>query len=62
MVMRRSHDLLQNDRHLLFFQTIGGGSHISLGVLAERRGVDSLDRLGKLIQSRFAGSVVGSPA
>ena len=49
--MRRPHHLLQNHRHLFFFQAIGRGAHISLGVLAEGRSVDALDRLGKFVEA-----------
>src|SRR5579864_8580992 len=33
--MHRAYHLLQNHRHLFFFQTIRGGAHVGLGVLAE---------------------------
>src|ERR1700757_719314 len=33
--VNRSHNLLQDDCHLLFFQAIRSGAHVSLGMLAE---------------------------
>src|SRR5580692_5701503 len=45
--------LLQHDGHLLFFQTIRSRSHVSLGVLAEGRGVDELDCLQQLLQTKL---------
>src|SRR5215469_11018735 len=48
--MQGAHDLLQNDGHLLLFQAIRSGAHISLGVLAVCRRVDSLDGFRELVK------------
>ena len=44
-------DLLDDHRHLFFFEAIGRGADVSFCVLAEGRGINTLDRLGQSIQS-----------
>src|SRR5215469_12112754 len=51
--MQRADDLLQNHGHLFFFQTIRGGAHVRLSMLAESRSVNSLYRLGEFLESNL---------
>ena len=48
----RAHNLLENHRHLFFFQAVGRGAHILLCMLAEGRRVDALDRFHQLFRPK----------
>ena len=43
--MQRAYHLLQDHRHLFFFQAIRRGAHVGFGVLAEGGRIDALDGL-----------------
>jgi hypothetical protein len=49
--VRRAHNLLENHRHLFFFQTIGRRAHVGLRMAAEGGGVDAPDGLAQRQQS-----------
>src|SRR5689334_7497215 len=52
LTMRRAHDLLDDDRHLFFLESIWRRPHIGLSMLAEGRSIDSLDRIDERIKAR----------
>src|SRR5215472_9418825 len=53
LTMLSSYDLLQNHRHLFFFQTIGGCAYIHLRVLTERRSIYALDGFAQFVEANL---------
>jgi len=45
--------LLQDDRHLFFFETVGSGAYVAFGMLAEGGRIDAFDCLRQPLQPRL---------